>query len=185
MRIFIAIELPEEEEDGLRQVQNELAKICQRGRFYERRNLHLTLRFLGEAAEAWLPELRSALTRTASGQEPFTLRFGAGGTFGEREPWSVVWLGVSSEQASLETLQRRLEENLALAGFPLEERPYRPHITLARQAVLSKEQVRTLSGKAVPPLRVTSLALMESVVEEGRRVYLTRERFFFRAGIKE
>lgn len=180
MRLFVAIELPERQTDGLAEVLQCLAERCSAVRLYTRDNLHLTLAFLGEVPNDWYQELCSALSAAVKEQRPFFISFAAPGVFGERMPWPVVWLGLD-ENAALRRLQRRIERGLLAVGFSLPERPFRPHVTLGRNALIALDRLRSLETATVRAVPVTSIALMESRKEDGRRVYRTRERFLLSA----
>lgn len=177
MRLFVALELPERQADGLDAIQCELAEICSAGRLYTRDNLHLTLAFLGEVPEEWDAELHSALIAAAQDQMPFSISFASLGVFGERMPWPVVWLGIAENDA-LRRLQRQIERCLLAVGFAVTERPFRPHVTLARNVPVPLERLRSVETSNVSAVQVSSFALMESRSEGGRRVYRARERFY-------
>jgi RNA 2',3'-cyclic 3'-phosphodiesterase len=89
--------------------------------------LHVTLHFLGDVAAARLPELEQVL---AVPVDAFTLEFGAG------EVWrnGVAVLLPKEVPAALTRLHERLGDAVRRLGLPIEERPYRPHVTLARRA---------------------------------------------------
>ena len=88
----------------------------------------------------------------------------------------VLWLGLK-ENRRLRGLQEKLAGQLRQAGFPLEERPYRPHITLARQIRIFDEDLFSDLQNRAPWFKVEAerICLMESCPGEGRRIY--QERF--------
>lgn len=94
---------------------------------------HLTLRFLGTATAEGLAALDTALRVAASLCRTLVLRPGATGAFpGWRRP-RVLWLGIEAEETrSLERLAAAVEAGARVAGFPSEERPFTPHLTLGR-----------------------------------------------------
>jgi RNA 2',3'-cyclic 3'-phosphodiesterase len=89
--------------------------------------LHVTLQFLGNVPAARLPELVDGLNVQF---EPFTLALGAG------EVWrnGVAVLLPDEVPAALAGLHSRLGDAVRRLGLSPEERPYRPHVTLARRA---------------------------------------------------
>lgn len=94
--------------------------------------LHVTLRFLGPTLDERLPEVRSVLSAAADGVAPFTAVLSGGGAFpGPIRP-RVLWLGFEEGVEGFAGLSRRVEESLTAAGWPPDERPFRPHLTLAR-----------------------------------------------------
>jgi 2'-5' RNA ligase len=89
--------------------------------------LHVTLHFLGNVDAALLPQLTQALALPFT---PFTL------TFGTPVLWhaGIAVLEPVSAPPELFDLHARLGAALRAVGLPTEERPYRPHVTLARRA---------------------------------------------------
>ena len=101
-------------------------------RWVRRDQLHMTLRFLGDIRESDLSRLRSVVSDSLV--PPIGFRLDEAGTFGERRGSSlpsVYW--ISGEFGSgLESMAR------AMSRFPddrgrVDCRPFRPHITVARQ----------------------------------------------------
>ena len=97
-------------------------------RWVEARNLHITLRFIGEVEDGHAEDIHDALGAIAS--PSFTLTLETLGTFGHRRP-HTLWLGVAREPA-LERLQAKVEAAVVRAGCPPEPRKFTPHVTLAR-----------------------------------------------------
>lgn len=101
-----------------------------RGRAVSGEHLHLTLAFLGDVPTARLPELRAIgeqLPRTAA-----TLEFD---TLGAWRASGVAWIAPSLVPSAITDLYAALHQALHAAGFVLEDRPFRPHVTLARRCV--------------------------------------------------
>lgn len=93
--------------------------------------LHVTLKFLGEIPEDRLPALVEAATAAVRAVASHDVSFeGVGGFPNLRRP-RVVWLGMDASP-SLARLAGNLDGVGALVGVPLESRPFRPHVTLAR-----------------------------------------------------
>jgi 2'-5' RNA ligase len=123
-------------------------------------NLHLTLAFLGD-----VPEDRvGAAKRVASGIRgpAFELALDRLGSFRRA---GVGWAGPSCPPGELAGVQSALERALRSAGFVLEERPFAPHLTLARKLV------RPVAAMAIDPVawRVWGFALVEST--RGKSAY--------------
>ena len=128
MRIFFALELAAKTRRALRELA-QMAGEYGHGRWVREDNYHITLRFLGEQP---LPLIRRiAGMPFAEGQEAFLYRIGGIGRF-RRNKGDILWAGVSRGEDQLAALKKSLDESLSAIGFSPEERPYRPHITLAR-----------------------------------------------------
>ncbi len=94
--------------------------------------LHITLRFLGPTEDVRLPALRAAVEVAAAGLGRFTASLDRGGTFPRPDAPRVLWIAVGEGAAGLSLLAARLGDALAAAGWPRDDRPVAPHLTLAR-----------------------------------------------------
>ncbi|TSE24311.1 RNA 2',3'-cyclic phosphodiesterase [Tepidimonas sediminis] len=119
---------------------------------------HVTLHFLGAVPAARLAALRAAL---AVPWTPFTLTL----TKAQRWPRGLAVLTAAAVPAPLAALHRRLGQALTALALPVERRPLRPHVTLARRAEEAEPP------PAVAPLAwpVTAYALVQSTGEPARR----------------
>lgn len=125
MRLFIAIDLPEP-------VRNRLADLradIPGARWVTPEQLHLTLAFLGEVDESSSEQLQAELAKIRSGA--FILRFGRAGCFPHPRNPRILWVGLQPEPRLLQ-LAQLVRETALSCGIPQEERPFAPHITLAR-----------------------------------------------------
>lgn len=94
--------------------------------------LHVTLRFLGPTDPARLPDARAAVQAAAEGVERFEVSLRGAGAFPEHGRPRVLWLGLERGLDALDALARRVASALAEHGWPHDDRPVRPHLTLAR-----------------------------------------------------
>jgi 2'-5' RNA ligase len=95
-------------------------------------NLHLTLKFLGETPTSQLEKLSNAAAAAVAGFSPFQVSIEGTGLFPKHGKPRVLWIGVKDSSGKLAELQTRLELECAREGFAKEERPFHPHLTLAR-----------------------------------------------------
>ncbi len=131
MRLFLALNLPPAERERIRRATAPLRAAVLPVRWVETDALHLTLKFLGEVADAQAADVQAAAARVA-GEFPdfdYELR-GLGGFPNLRVP-RVVWVGVQAPPA-LPRLAVALDQAMAELGFPREERPFSAHLTLGR-----------------------------------------------------
>ncbi|MDX6199027.1 MAG: 2,3-cyclic 3-phosphodiesterase [Actinomycetota bacterium] len=125
---------------------------------------HVTLAFLGDVPAA--EPLYDGLTAAAAGHEPFSLRLAGSGRFGPR----ATWVGVAGDIARLHSLARHVQDVCRAEGVSLEDRPYRPHLTVGGV------DPRALSSYEGPAWRVSQLELVHSVL--GKRALHTVLRAF-------
>ncbi len=174
VRAFVALELGA----ALReQLAAEIARLRPRltsARFVRPEGIHLTLRFLGQMTPAARATLEEPLAE-AAGQCPRTEAHVRGlGTFPARGRVRVLWLGIEVPSAVV-ALQQACERAARAAGFAAEDRPFRPHLTLARfdpPAPRPELPALDLGTTALP-----ELVLFQSTLSRGGAVY-TRLRTF-------
>jgi 2'-5' RNA ligase len=93
---------------------------------------HLTLLFLGAVPSALLPPLTGAVAAAVAPTPPAVLRLAGAGRFGSRSRPQVCWAGLEGDVAVLSGLAGRLATAARGLGLPVEDRPFRPHLTLVR-----------------------------------------------------
>jgi 2'-5' RNA ligase len=131
LRLFIAIDLPETVKQLLNDVQTQLRHHTKAVRWSDPQGTHLTLKFLGSTRATAVPEIVAAMEQAAQHQ-PFELQTRALGVFPKPSRPRVIWLGVAGNVAALSRLQADVERFVAPLGFPSEQRPFSPHLTLGR-----------------------------------------------------
>jgi 2'-5' RNA ligase len=124
MRLFVALALPDEIAAPLVLIQGGVPGA----RWAERSQLHLTLRFIGEADGLEARAIDDALLTIDA--PAFSIALKGVGQFGGRNP-NALWAGVAPN-AALMHLQRKIESALQRVGVAPDTRKFTPHVTLAR-----------------------------------------------------
>lgn len=187
MRLFVAVYPPPEAVDDLiAQVGRlRIGEAAARGvnvRLTRRETMHVTLAFLGEVTETRLPAVCSALGQAArtwrraaatSGPEaspvqagPPRVRLTGGGRFG-RGRFTVLWTGLAGEVDALRAVSATIRRELKRARLPYDDKPFRPHLTIARPGDRVDQETVTfdlsvLAGYLGPTWPVTEMVLMRS-----------------------
>ena len=141
-------------------------------------NMHLTLKFLGQVSIVNLDLVKDVIQAEAKAFSPFSLQVRGVGAFPSTKRARVLWVGVTAP-GELAALQRRIDEETRRLGYPSEERPFSPHLTLGR---VSKDCTRadlsriydTLANSEVDFLgetTVDSIRLYRSDLKPGGAVY--------------
>jgi len=133
-RTFCALELPTElsarASNHITRLRSELPQISaswnRDGRF------HITLKFLGEIPQSHVREVSEAADRAVEEISPFKIVVEHAGVFPKHGPPRILWIGITDSEGKLERLQARLDEECAKRGFAKGDRPFHPHLTLAR-----------------------------------------------------
>ena len=133
MRAFVAIDLPEPLHVALAEAQQRFRSVCPEARWTRPEGIHLTLKFLGEISDAKLKQVVEALTGLGK-FELIPVEVKGFGFFPQAQRPRVFWVGVEAPRA-LGELVARVEGEMERVGFLREQRPFTPHLTLARFAV--------------------------------------------------
>ena len=178
MRLFIAVPLSQELTDraaallppalpALKRVRPEL--------------MHLTLAFLGWTPDEQLDAVVDAARAAATGHRRFDLAFAGAGRFPASGRPRVVWLGIGQGTEALAALAARVTTALRADGLRFDDRPFAPHLTLARlRTDASGPEARTvaaaLAGLRVPELRapIDRIEVVESVLSPTGPRYTAR-----------
>jgi RNA 2',3'-cyclic 3'-phosphodiesterase len=130
MRLFIAIGISEEIRRKLDVLLTELRGIAPQVKWVRAANLHVTLKFLGNTDPEKITQIADAL-RSVCSPQAVTLEFrGLGFLPNEKRP-RVFWAGMTSSP-NLPGLAADIDRVIHQFGFPMEDRPFTPHLTLAR-----------------------------------------------------
>lgn len=151
MRTFIAIDFDEQIKRQLSALQVKLKPRCGSLKWVDPRQMHLTLKFLGEIKESQVATIRQALDELAAQCRPINVVVEELGTFPPRGAVKVLWVGIKDAGGELAKCQARCEDLIEPLGFPRENRPFSPHLTLARTRDDSNSnQIRTALQQEPP-----------------------------------
>jgi 2'-5' RNA ligase len=177
VRLFVAVEVPADVRDSLARDVYELRPTAPVGlRWSDPSRWHLTLAFLGEVQDAQLEELSRRVARAAARYTGPVLRLTGAGQFGGRVLWARVV--EDAEKAVLPFLAASVSAAARRSGVAQDERPYRPHITLARASstVDLRPMVAALEGARSRVWTVDDVLLVRSRLGP-RPVHTTIRRF--------
>jgi 2'-5' RNA ligase len=167
IRLFVAVELPEEVRMRLAALQGGVPGA----RWLSDGQLHLTLRFIGEVDENVAHDIDDALgvIRAPS----FALELAGVGEFGGKNP-RALWAGIRTNNLLMH-LQKKVETALQRIGLAPEPRKFSPHVTLARLKAPPREKVvQFITHHALfasGPIRVDRFVLFSSHPGSNGSVY--------------
>ena len=177
MRLFIGIPLATEMIDALEALSQRLKSADDGFRWSSPQSWHITLQFLGETSEAASTCLSEQLKEVRS--TPFYVRIDGPGFFDRA---GVFFAGVSVAP-ELSKLQKQVVVATAQCGFVAEDRPFHPHITLARAKggartrVLRQLKTKIKDGETFPAFTAHEFLLYEAFLGSGGSRYEVRQRF--------
>jgi len=152
-RLFVAIDLPAASKELVTPLRTGLPGA----RWVSPDQLHLTLRFIGDTDEAQCTSIQSALAGVTA--PPFELALQNIGWFPARGNPHVLWVGLP-ESPQLLSLHQDIEIALLSAGVLPDERPFSPHITIARLKDMQRSHLQKFVA-ATPPFRSPLFTITE------------------------
>ena len=134
-RVFLATEISPALRRTLQQLLDGLEPLTDRMRVNQVERMHLTLHFLGHLPAPQVQDLIPRLAPIVETHHPIRLLARGVGAFPSLSRAQVLWAGITgSDLPRLIALQGDLGGGLLKAEVPVEDRPFRPHLTLARVA---------------------------------------------------
>jgi 2'-5' RNA ligase len=182
MRLFVAVDIPEDVRSAVRALVERLRTICRSARWARIEGLHVTLKFIGETSPEQAEKVKSALA-TVPPPAPILLNFRSLGFFpNERRP-RVLWAGIEGGP-ELAALAAAVETALTRLEIPREERKFSPHLTLARfDSPAGLDKLRAAIESAGPlefgGATVKEFHLYQSVLKRGGAEYTRVATFSF------
>jgi len=174
IRAFIALKPPPEWTEQLGRVQDNLQKELRSPaiKWVQPQQIHITLRFFGYILLEQVDPIVAAMNKIAAQTEAFTLSARGLGCFPSTRTPRVLWVGV--EDRCVVELQEQITTATRMVGQEPEDRPFSPHLTLARIKDLPREEGKVLERvhkiSLSPEWQVTELLLMQSHLSpEGAR----------------
>jgi len=174
-RLFVAISLPE-------LVTDQLMSLCgglPGARWIEPKNMHLSLRFIGEVDGGVFEDVRGSLAEVSA--PVFSLSLKGTGFFPPKQQPKTLWVGIDKNEA-LKILRNRVESTLAKTGLPRDARKFAPHVALARLSDSPVQRVANwLSANALfrtDAFPVSSFYLYSSTLTNHGADYQIEQEYF-------
>lgn len=185
MRLFLAIAITDKIRRAYGELLEELRGTAPRAKWVRAENLHVTLKFLGETPAEKLEAAKRALD-SARSPEPVQLTFRGLGFFPNEKRPRVFWAGMEASP-NLQTLAAEIDRLVHQLGFALEQRPFTPHLTLARfdpPGVRPDllEAIRARSTQCFGALAAPEFQLIESRLKPAGAEYTTVHTVHFAPG---
>ena len=133
-RVFCAIEVSSDVRERIvgHAQQLRIAVPEVQASFARLENIHLTLKFFGNLSQQQVLKASEAASQAVAAASPFKISMQGAGSFPNRGPARVLWIGINDESGKLAKLQSELERECESRGFGREDRPFNPHLTVAR-----------------------------------------------------
>ena len=132
IRTFVAVEIGSEVRNRAAELIAALSAAGADVKWVEPKNLHLTLKFLGDVDTGEIHQVCRAVQDAVADAAPFEFELRGAGAFPGAGRPRTVWLGVAQGEEELVALNGRIEPPLEKLGFRREARRYQPHLTIGR-----------------------------------------------------
>ena len=185
MRVFLAIELPQDIKDLIEGIKEKLMPALKGIRWTRPEGMHLTLKFFGDVSQDDVFRISEIVGRNVRDIAPLELNVGLPGGFPSLKKPRVLWFGIDGDVQRLAALQAEIEGALEECGFSGGERSFKPHLTLGRARsrggiISGTEDVITKAGELrTHRFDTRELILFESELKPGGAVYTKLARFPF------
>jgi 2'-5' RNA ligase len=185
MRLFVALEIPSDVRDNLAEFIEEMTVLSEQAeqkwvRWVRPLNLHVTLKFIGEVTDAKLDGIRGALAKIR-GDGPLDVQIRGIGFFPDEEQTTVLWTGLAAK-ANLPSLVGAIDSALLSQGIKKENRPFVPHLTLARFAPPGIQKkllaaIKQNGEREFGPFQAREFHLIESKLKSAGAEYTSLASF--------
>lgn len=182
MRLFVALAIPTEVRAKIAALISGLRGVDANPKWINPDNLHVTLKFIGEIAPEKAAEIGDALAVVRI-EEHVIAEFSGIGFFPDARRPSLAWVGIQSAQM-LSFLAADVNRVLAPLGIPREEKPFVPHLTIARfkETRLSpylRAEIEKQKSREFGALTTGEFHLIESKRKSAGAEYTTLRSFRF------
>jgi 2'-5' RNA ligase len=162
-------------------VQKELETTGADLKLVEPKNIHATIKFLGNISDDKLSDVKRAIQKAASVVDPYDAHVEGLGAFPKPHYIRVIWAGVMNGKNETRAIHQQLERELRELGF-VHDHDFTPHLTLARVRSGQRRdelalRLRELSDVKFGTSRIEAIELKESKLTPEGPIYSTLERF--------
>lgn len=175
-RLFIAIKIQPDPEliELLHSLKRNL--IHDRINWVNIKQLHLTLKFIGETEEKSVVAIQQAMIEALKGFQPISLLFDKTGIFGSTYDPRVIWIGSKQANPEIIRLGESVIQHLDRVGFKSDRQNFVPHLTLGRiRSIEDKANFQSIL-KSIPDMafqktEVNEIILFESILRREGPLY--------------
>ena len=175
LRTFISVSLPREIVNIKKMLQSTIHSKGAEIKWVRDGNMHLSLKFIGHTPEASVDDLNNTLKIVTEEFSIISLSLVGSGCFPRPERARTLWVGIAGELDKLDDFVEAINARLEPLGFPIQERKFIPHVTLARIKYPQKhtpDVTQFLNTTfAELPMKISRINLMSSQLFSKGAVY--------------
>lgn len=144
-RGFIAIDIPSFPK--LLEFENEIRNTDSNIRLVEPKNIHITLKFLGDTSEDNIDKIQEIIKESVREIKPFAIKFSDTGAFPNQNYIKIIWIGIQNAEL-IKKIAYSIDEKLIKLGFEKEKRSFSAHLTIGRvKTAKNKEKLVQILNK--------------------------------------
>ena len=182
MRLFVAVDVPEETRRALRAATEGFSGVCRGARWARPEGIHVTLKFIGHVEDARLAAIQEKLSGVR-GERAIDMAFRQFGFFPDDKHPRVFYVGIDAG-AELGALAGEIEARLEPLGIAKEARAFQPHLTLARFKSNDglpelRKKIASLPEQDFGGGAAAEFHLYQSVLQSGGAVYTKLSTYRF------
>jgi len=156
---------------------NEIKKSGASVKIVELKNIHITLKFLGNTDEDLIEKIENIIKDSLENIEPFEIELKGAGVFPNMNYMKVIWIGIEPVDL-LGSIAKRIDEQLSKLGFEKEKRKFSAHLTIARiKSAKNKEKLKQILEKYQEvnfgKINIESIKLKKSDLTPKGPIYTT------------
>ncbi|MDQ0220305.1 RNA 2',3'-cyclic phosphodiesterase [Peribacillus cavernae] len=148
---FFALTLPDETKEYIYEITEQIRTEFPFKKWLHKEDYHITLAFLGNAPDDLKKKSIQLVEEALSEEGSFPLTLFQIGTFGSKDFPKILWSGTAVQERLFE-IQRNVYNACLEAGFSLDKKLFKPHITIARKYIgerpFSIEELQEKAGLA-------------------------------------
>ena len=176
MRTFVSIEIPDDIKAKIEKLVKKLKLRLTPIRWVEKKNLHVTLKFIGWVKDEKVPALIDHVKQCAKGFKSFDLAFSGMGVFPTPKSPRVVWVGTTTGADNVKQIADCIEDEVAKEGIREEEREFSPHLTVGRikeklDVTALNEFIEMNKDVDLGSFRVDHVSMMKSTLRRSGPIY--------------
>jgi len=181
MRLFLAIDFPDELKAHIASNIEILKDYIPKGiKWVDKKNLHVTFKFLGDVNERILEDIYASAEGVASAHAPFSISFKEAEMIPNPERPRLIWYDMKDETDSAANLFRDVDMALYDLGFSKEKRPLALHTTIGRIKFARNIEWEKISSNLIPVddiVQCNELTLFKSQLTSSGPIYSILKTF--------
>lgn len=178
LRLFIALDIPQQVKDELIRIRDEVVTNPEYYRWETPEKMHLTLKFIGDFDESRMDELLSDL-EYLNDYNAFDCSISRFDFFFRKKEPVILWAGLKVPKEVI-TIAERMNEIIVKYGVTQEKRKFKPHLTLLRIKYSVPETFvqafRDATFKTIS-FKASKITLYQSILKPTGAVYKERKSF--------